>query len=127
YVNEPAIRTTLIEGKVRVILLDSKKSELLNPGDQSKVSRDIEVKHADPLASVAWKEGFFSFKNANIDEVMRQLARWYGIRYRIEGEVKEQHFSGAIPANLTLLELLEVLENSNIHFKLIEKEVIVMP
>jgi hypothetical protein len=58
---------------------------------------------------------------------MRQLGRWYGVTARYEGNLPEQHFSGAISNSLTLLEVLEILEKSNIHFRLDGKEVIVMP
>jgi hypothetical protein len=58
---------------------------------------------------------------------MRQLGRWYGITARYETELPEHHFEGAIATNLTLLEVLEILQKSNIHFRLEGKEVVVMP
>ncbi len=58
---------------------------------------------------------------------MRQLGRWYGVTTRDEGQMPEHHFAGAISTNLTLLEVLGILEKSNVHFRLEGKEVIVMP
>jgi hypothetical protein len=58
---------------------------------------------------------------------MRQLGRWYGVTARYEGVLPEHHFAGAISTSLTLLEVLEILEKSNIHFRLEGKEVVVMP
>jgi ferric-dicitrate binding protein FerR (iron transport regulator) len=127
YSDEPSITTTLIEGAVRVIELNSKKSQILKPGEQSKVDRDIRIQRKDTQAEVAWKDGYFYFENASIETVMRQLSRWYGITARYEGILPEHHFEGAIATNLTLLEVFEILQKSNIHFKLEGKEVIVMP
>ncbi len=127
YSDEPSITTTLIEGAVRVIELNSKKSQILKPGEQSKVDRDIRIQRKDTQAEVAWKEGYFYFENARIETVMRQLGRWYGITARYEGTLPEHHFEGAIATNLTLLEVLEILQKSNIHFRLEGKEVVVMP
>ncbi|MFZ4102504.1 MAG: FecR family protein [Sphingobacterium thalpophilum] len=127
YSDEPSITTTLIEGAVRVIELNSKKSQILKPGEQSKVDREIRIQRKDTQAEVAWKDGYFYFENASIETVMRQLGRWYGITARYEPELPEHHFEGAIATNLTLLEVLEILQKSNIHFRLEGKEVIVMP
>jgi ferric-dicitrate binding protein FerR (iron transport regulator) len=127
YSDEPSITTTLIEGAVRVIELNSKKSQILKPGEQSKVDRDIRIQRKDTQAEVAWKDGYFYFENASIETVMRQLSRWYGITARYEGILPKHHFEGAIATNLTLLEVFEILQKSNIHFKLEGKEVIVMP
>lgn len=127
YSDEPSITTTLIEGAVRVIELNSKKSQILKPGEQSKVNWDIKIQKKDTQAEVAWKEGYFYFENASIETVMRQLGRWYGITARYEGALPEHHFEGAIATNLTLLEVLEILQKSNIHFRLEGKEVVVMP
>ncbi len=127
YSDEPSITTTLIEGAVRVIELNSKKSQILKPGEQSKVDREIRIQRKDTQAELAWKEGYFYFENASIQTVMRQLSRWYGITARYEAALPEHHFEGAIATNLTLLEVLEILQKSNIHFRLEGKEVIVMP
>ena len=127
YSDEPSITTTLIEGAVRVIELNTKKSQILKPGEQSKVDREIRIQRKDTQAELAWKEGYFYFENASIQTVMRQLSRWYGITARYEAALPEHHFEGAIATNLTLLEVLEILEKSNIHFRLEGKEVVVMP
>jgi transmembrane sensor len=127
YSDEPSITTTLIEGAVRVIELNSKKSQILKPGEQSKVNWDIKIQKKDTQADLAWKDGYFYFENASIETVMRQLGRWYGITARYETELPEHHFEGAIATNLTLLEVLEILQKSNIHFRLEGKEVVVMP
>lgn len=127
YSDEKSIKTTLFEGEIRVIDLKTNDSKLLKPGEQSNVDQSIQIKRIDTQAEIAWKEGYFYFKRADIETVMRQLGRWYGVTARYEANLPEQHFSGAISNSLTLLEVLEILEKSNIHFSLDGKEVVVMP
>jgi len=127
YSDEKSIKTTLFEGEIRVIDLKTNDSKLLKPGEQSDVDQSIHVKRIDTQSEIAWKEGYFYFKKAEIETVMRQLGRWYGVTTRYEGNLPEHHFSGAISNSLTLLEVLEILEKSNIHFSLEGKEVVVMP
>ncbi len=127
YSDEKSIKTTLFEGEIRVIDLKTNNSKLLKPGEQSNVDQSIQIRRIDTQTEIAWKEGYFHFKKADIETVMRQLGRWYGVTARYEGNLPEHHFSGAISNNLTLLEVLEILEKSNIHFRLDGKEVVVMP
>ena len=127
YSDEPVITTTLIEGAIRVVELNTQKFQILKPGEQSKVHNDIKIQKKDTQADIAWKDGYFYFENSSIETVMRQLGRWYGITARYESALPQQHFEGAISTNLTLLEVLEILQKSNVHFSLEGKEVVVMP
>ena len=127
YSDEPVITTTLIEGAIRVVELNTQKFQILKPGEQSKVDNGIHIQRKDAQADIAWKDGYFYFENSSIETVMRQLGRWYGITARYESNLPQHHFEGAISTNLTLLEVLEILQKSNIHFSLEGKEVVVMP
>jgi len=127
YSDEPVITTTLIEGAIRVVELNTHKFQILKPGEQSKVHNDIKIQRKDTQADIAWKDGYFYFENSSIETVMRQLGRWYGITARYESNLPQHHFEGAISTNLTLLEVLEILQKSNVHFSLEGKEVVVMP
>jgi transmembrane sensor len=127
YSDEPVITTTLIEGAIRVVELNTHKFQILKPGEQSKVHNDIKIQRKDTQADIAWKDGYFYFENSSIETVMRQLERWYGITVRYESVLPQHHFEGAISTDLTLLEVLEILQKSNIHFSLEGKEVVVMP
>jgi ferric-dicitrate binding protein FerR (iron transport regulator) len=80
YDDEPNVRTTLLQGSVRVSA--GGKAELLTPGQQSRVSRDGHIKlvdHVDMDEAVAWKNGVFSFDSTDIYNIMRQISRWYNV------------------------------------------------
>jgi len=127
YLDEPTVNTTLLEGSVRVSDLRTNISQLLKPGEQSQLSEQIEVINLkNTNEAVAWKEGYFQFDEADIKAVMRQIERWYDVSVVYEGEVPNYRFGGEIERNLSLLQVLKVLEKTKVHFRLEGREVIVM-
>ncbi|MES1250352.1 MAG: DUF4974 domain-containing protein, partial [Chitinophaga rupis] len=65
--------------------------------------------------------------NADIQTVMRQIARWYDVDVVFEGKVPSEKFVGEIPRNANLSEVFKILELSNVHFKVENKKVTVTP
>lgn len=134
YTNEPSVRTTLVEGKVKVSTTDSSiRPVILTHSMQSSFSQDaqrgrnIMVREVDTDDVVAWKDGLFNFNNADIKSVMRQLARWYDVDVVYEGALPNEKFEGEISRNSTLAEVFKILELSAVHFKVEGRKVIVMP
>ncbi|HWK02476.1 MAG TPA: FecR domain-containing protein [Puia sp.] len=129
YSDEASIKTTLLEGSVKVSL--NNKTELLSPGQQAQVSdKDAfikVIKNADLTQAVAWKNGYFSFHEAKLEEVMRQLSRWYDMDVIYEGKVDDRHFGGNIDRSSTASQTLKILEESDIHFRIEDKKIIVTP
>lgn len=132
YNDEKAIKTTLLEGSVRVS--DAGKTAMLTPGEQSQISdpfiavRGITIDpNANTDEAVAWKNGFFQFENADIQTIMRQFSRWYDVDVVFRGAVQERLFSGEIHRNLTVLQALELLNYANVHFNIDGKKIIVSP
>jgi transmembrane sensor len=128
YADEPTVNTTLLEGSVRISDLRTNNSQLLKPGEQAKLSENIEVVNVkNTTESVAWKDGYFQFEDADIETVMRQIERWYDVTVRYEEQlVPTQRFGGEIERSLSLLQVLKVLEKTKVHFRLEGREVIVM-
>lgn len=126
YADEPATRTTLLEGSVKV--LAGGRSDLLVPGQQADIkSGSIAVTNADTDKAIAWKEGYFQFGGSSLQEVMRQLMRWYDIDVRYEGAINPRRFGGEISRDANLDDVLKILEISGVHFKLTHREILVMP
>ena len=79
YSDEPARKTTLLEGAVRVIDNGS-QTVVLKPGEQSVLTvNNLKVEQANIVKAVAWKNGEFRFSDDNIETIMRQFARWFEI------------------------------------------------
>lgn len=129
YADEKHGATTLIAGAVRV---NSGRQQLvLQPGQQAQVSatQAIQLNANANLAQVtAWKDGVFNFANQPLEVVMRQLARWYDIEIVYEGHVPDIEFFGEMGKNLTLQQVLHVLEQTGVKFKMEEtNKLVVMP
>jgi ferric-dicitrate binding protein FerR (iron transport regulator) len=126
YNNESAIRTTLLEGSIKVSSA-SGKSVLLKPGQQSTIiNNNISVKEdADTEEAIAWKDGKFKFDDTDLRTVMLQLERWYDIEVKYEGTMNNLRFSGGTFMNKNLSEVLKVLALSGVHYRIEGRTVII--
>jgi transmembrane sensor len=142
YRDEGVVRATLLEGKVRVSVSNSKvknqNSKVLRPGEQARVEsgrgipNDIRViRDIDVEQVVAWKNGYFSFRNAGIREVMRQLEKWYDVEVVYEGGGRspsaqdDKRFTGEIGRGLTLKEVLEGMDLVGVKYRIEGRRLIV--
>lgn len=123
---EPAMKTTLYEGQVRVTA--GKESVLIKPGQQALLKeKALSVDRQPDLESaIAWKEGNFVFAGADIRTVMRSLARWYDIRVEYEGGVSPYTISANVGRNNDISEVLSMLESAGFHFKIKEGKTVVV-
>lgn len=130
YAEEKAIKTTLLEGSVRVTKAGTHKSSLLKPGQQCAYEGDkgfVVRNDIDAEESISWKNGIISFENADIEAIMRQLGRWYDVRVEYQGEIPRRLFTGGISRKSNLSGVLKVLELNNIHFEIRNNVIIVKP
>ncbi|MEO8713176.1 MAG: FecR domain-containing protein, partial [Parafilimonas sp.] len=127
YADETSIKTTLLEGTVQI-----KKGVLqtvLKPGQQAQLNESAGLKILNNINVddvVAWKNGFISFKSADLKTIMRQVSRWYDVDVVYEGNIVQRNFTGEISRSANLSELLKILQASNIQFEMKEKKLIVM-
>jgi hypothetical protein len=126
YSDEGSIKTTLIEGSVKIIYKD--KVVLLSPGQQFQPKESVaKVVEADTEEVVAWKDGYFVFKNEDIRSIMRKLSRWYNVDVSYSGNIPEVGFGGNISRSKDISEVLDVLQLTNaVHFKVEGRRITVM-
>lgn len=128
YPDEKSVRTTLYQGSVKVTALNS--FVVLSPGQQSSItSASINVDEKPDLKGViAWKNGKIEFSDMDIESIMRILHRWYNIEVTYLGLPVNNSFGGSVSKSKNLDEVLKVLEaTGDVHFKIEERRVIVMP
>ena len=85
---------TLVEGRVLVTGHDT--SVTLHPNEDAQISDDgtIRVTQVDPRSYTAWVDGYFYFDNASLEEIMRELGRWYNLNILFENpEAMKYHFT----------------------------------
>lgn len=126
YDDEDDIKVTLLEGSVKI--KNGVTTALLHPGQQARVTNDIKlVSNVDMDGVMAWKNGFFQFDNASLQEVLKQLARWYDVEVVNEGQTKQREFIGEMERKLNLSQVLKLLEKNGVRFKTEGKKIIVLP
>jgi transmembrane sensor len=129
YENEQSVKTTLLEGKVNVSRNSLTKS--LVPGKQAianKEMQSLDVKDANVEQAVAWKNGYFRFKETNIHELMRQVERWYDVDVEFKTQGDEQDYTGIVPRTQNVSALLHTLElTETVHFEIEGRKIIVKP
>ncbi|HEY6900894.1 MAG TPA: FecR domain-containing protein, partial [Puia sp.] len=125
YADEPVVQTTLLTGSVK--LSASNNYVLLKPGQQAVLenNKDFSVNEVEPSESIAWKNGYFLFKNEGIESVMRTIARWYNVDVSYEGDVKKRRLGGTVSRYQNLDDLLKTIElTKSVKFKIEGRKVI---
>lgn len=126
YSDNNAIKTSLLEGSVKIT--EGKTEGLLRPGEQGILIRNkenLEIRKFDMEEVMAWKNGLFQFKGADIITIMNEISRWYDVDVIYSGKVPVRHFEGKISREAALPEVLKILELSNVKFKVEGKKIIV--
>ncbi|WP_127124814.1 FecR domain-containing protein [Pseudoflavitalea rhizosphaerae] len=128
YEDEKNIRATLLEGSVRVTS-GSSNPVVLEPGQQAEMGTEwIHVHAADIQKVMAWKNGVFDFEGAGLDEVMRQLSRWYDVEVIYEKNIVPNiKFGGKMSRNMQFENMLKALEMSKVNVKLDNRKLIIQP
>ncbi len=130
YDDEAAIKTTLLEGAVKVSATGSAALKYLQPGQQSVINKEGKISvvtHADTEEAMAWLNGYFQFKSSDLKSILRQISRWYDVDIVYNGNVN-LHFTGQLTRNENASKVFEALALTNeVHFKIDGKKIIVSP
>ena len=119
YTDEGNIKTTLLQGKVLV-----NNKSILSPGEQfsngniSKVNTDVVVD---------WVFGYFKFDHSDTKTIMRQLARWYDVEIKYQGNIENEYFAGEIQKTLPLKDVLEILSKTGLHYAIDKRVITITP
>ncbi|HTN05337.1 FecR family protein [Agriterribacter sp.] len=120
YPDETDVKVTLLEGSVKVS--GGIEQKVIKPGEQAVYGQGMIQVHTgvDVNQVIAWKNGFFDFQDKHLPEVMRQLSRWYDLQVVYNGKVPDIEFFGQMGRNLKLSDVLNVLRDAGLHFRMEE-------
>jgi len=119
YANEISEITTLVKGSINIRnRYDEQSAIILKPGDQASVISDnhkIAVKQVDPAYFMAWKEGKFVFKDERLENIIRDLQRWYDFEVVFENEaVKDIRFGARIDRYTEVNTVFNIMNNTGL-------------
>lgn len=112
YPDESAVKTTLVEGSVRIRTRNG-QSALLKPGQQSIVDENIKVSNADIEQQLAWKNGDFIFKGETLESVLRQVSRWYDVEAECPQQLAGIRFNGMVSRSQPLSTIMQMIQSTN--------------
>lgn len=131
YTDEPVTRTTLLEGSVTVTKNDNQSKLTLIPGEQAELAEQsgLQLRQVDAQDAVAWKMGYFKLNSTPLEDVMRQVSRWYDVEVIYENEKsRSMVFEGTVSRFDNVSRLLKTLENTGaVKFRIAGKKVYVRP
>lgn len=115
YENDGSVKTTLVEGSVRVQQTGATKNEVvLKPNQQATNNfKDLNVRIVDPKDVLDWKNDGFIFKAGDFDAAMRKIARWYDVEIIYDRvNVHELEIGGFISRKNDLFAVLKFIEST---------------
>lgn len=139
YADEPGIKTTLIEGAVKVSTTvahnsgtnnaENFNSLILKPGQNSLLTNDyLKVVPGSTTEAIAWQQGKFLFNNEHITSIMRRIARWYDVdAIYPEKMPRDLNFTGSISRNKKLSQILRIMElTRDVQFRINDRKLYIM-
>ena len=129
YNDEGTIKTTLLQGIVRVSTQDQSAVKQLLPGEMAiNNGSSITVSKADAEQAIAWKNGYFDFNDEPLENIMHSISRWYDVD--IDYQLKSREplvFGGKVSRGNNLSAILKIMESTGtVHFKIEGRRVTVM-
>lgn len=112
YEDQPHVQTTLLEGSVTI---GNKK---LAPGEQFENGNIRKVKPTEIYRIMAWKNGLLAYDKVDVQTLMRDLGRYYDVEVVFEGEPTKQTFEGKIGRSLTLKQVLNGLQFTELNYRI---------
>ena len=127
YTDENAIETVLEEGSVR--MSQGKDAVILSPGNKAVYlpNEPIQLTTVNTELYTAWRHGQYIFMEESVENILKQLSRWYDIEVFYSNEAaKSVVFSGDVRKYDDINTLLEAMEIAGgIHFRINGKTLIV--
>lgn len=133
-----SIKTTLLEGKVKVVNGEWSKVNghlitghevMLKPGEQAVLAEaysPFTIHHSPDLDQVmAWKNGLFNFNGNDIRSAINEIGRWYDLEVKYESIPEQREIVGEIQRDLTLMQAMTVLKKLHINYRLDGKKLII--
>ena len=98
YDEDDFVKTTLINGKVGVILPGGKEY-ILKPEEMLVVNNkgNIKLKKVNSSESISWTKGYLKFKDETLEKISKYLERMYNVNVVFDSnELRSERFTGRI-------------------------------
>jgi ferric-dicitrate binding protein FerR (iron transport regulator) len=126
YSTDRLVETSLVEGKAEILNSSGGLLSLLKPGDNAIYTTDngkIEIKPIENNVLSAWRDGKFVIRDQRLEDIFRELSRWYDVEFRFENpKFKDYRYTGNIKKTTTAQHILKMLKlTTHFNYRIIEK------
>lgn len=114
YDDNEEVSTTLVNGRVEIVSGDQQAFRLV-PGEQAYgKENELEKREVNVRLYTSWIDGKFLFNNTELEEIAKQISRWYDVEIFFSSEsVKKVRFTGAIVKFKPLEDLVRMIESTS--------------
>lgn len=128
YKNDSTVRTTLVEGSVRIKA--GNKTDSLKAGDQAILTKDGKIVKIKPdnagKQALAWRENKFKWVHEDLKNIIGDISHWYGYDVHYRTNVSGITYSVTLNRSVSLDEILKILTlNTLLKFDIDYKTIIV--
>ena len=127
YDDNEEVSTTLVNGSVEIVSGDQQAFRLV-PGEQAYgKENELEKREVNVRLYTSWIDGKFLFNNTELEEIAKQISRWYDVEIFFSSEsVKKVRFTGAIVKFKPLEDLVRMIEStSQVRFSVKGKTIVI--
>lgn len=127
YDDNEEVSTTLVNGSVEIVSGDQQAFRLV-PGEQAYgKENELEKREVNVRLYTSWIDGKFLFNNTELEEIAKQISRWYDVDIFFSSEsVKKVRFTGAIVKFKPLEDLVRMIEStSQVRFSVKGKTIVI--
>ena len=107
----------LLEGKVKLTHNNYHTAVILKPDQKASLRstdrRILVTKSTDGYKVEAWHKGLFYFENEKMEEVMVEMAQWYGEEIIIDKTIRDIPITGIISRYENIDQALKMIEMTN--------------
>ena len=106
-------KTTLVSGKVKVILPNSTKEIDLSPSEQLLWNEsEVNVIKVNVEQYISWKDKRFVFDNTNLSDIVKEMKKCYGIDIILDSKYNNYKFSGKVGHNRGVDYFIKILNET---------------
>ena len=127
YDDNEEVSTTLVNGSVEIVSGGQQAFRLV-PGEQAYgKENELEKREVNVRLYTSWIDGKFLFNNTELEEIAKQISRWYDVEIFFSSEnVKKVRFTGAIVKFKPLDDLVRMIEStSQVRFSVKGKTIVI--
>ena len=120
------IITSLVQGAAVTDVGDT-LDVTLKPGYEAiyRTGERFKVKRFDESVTLGWREGIYSFRNKNLQELEPVIQRWFGLKLAFDRQsMAAMQYSGCLEKDKPLQDFLEQLSTSlNIEYRIYDNTI----